>query len=125
MLSFDVSRVGDVSTAIATIVSAFNFEAIQTARSIFQSGGNQVTVGVDLEISNPDAKNTQAFTQTCQIVIEDVPEPPAWNKPIALTQRSSFFVVEECAGEVGKFTKQYVALDPDFTTSDIAYSTDS
>ena len=97
LLEFEEVREGDVTTAVVTVADDFDFEIIPGAE-LDEDGSMTVTVPVIFENSLSD--DVAAVEGECQLIIQNVVEPPTWR-----AMRSVFFIVEECASEVGKFTQ--------------------
>ena len=117
LLEFEEIRDGDVTTATVTVVDAFDFEIIPGA-DLDEDGS--MTVNVPVIFENSLSNDVAAVEGECQLIIQNVNEPPTWR-----SLRSVFFVIEECASEVGKFTDDLVAVDPDFTGKGVRYETTS
>ena len=117
LLEFEEVREGDVTTAIVTVADDFDFEIIPGAE-LDEDGSMTVMVPVIFE--NSLSNDVVAVEGECQLIIQNVPEPPTWEP-----RRSSFFIIEECASEIGKFTDDLVAVDPDFTGKGVRYEISS
>jgi len=116
-LEFEEVREGDITTAIVKIADHFDFEIIPGA-DLDEDGS--MTVNVPVIFENSLSNDVAAVEGECQLTIINVNEPPTWR-----SIRSFFFVIEECASEIGKFTDDLVAVDPDFTGKGVRYETTS